>query len=225
MSKNLKLNILILEGDRKYEKANNVVPISFQSFHVVELFKYYLPKIILDGSSKLVIYFKDKPESEKQYMIDHYFGVSWYYVDNNDISKLETLKKEELNEYYLNIIIKVFKDIVQINNGSSELLEIIDETARKVRDSNFEQTQKIKSLSKISEDKQFKASVYQHIDNRGESWYVEITDKNKNICRHDIMDKPSFTSRKSLYKKSLWEDKKFIILDRFNRVLAKINVE
>lgn len=218
----MKLNMLVLEGDRGYEKLNDVIPISFQSYHISELFMHFLPKIDLDGSSKLVIYFKEKEESEAKYVCDNNFHVSWFYVDKNDLNNLKNLNKEMLNLYYLNIIADTFRYIAKQNNCNQEILTIIEETVQRVKDSEYRLTQKIKQLSRISPDKQFKANVYRHIDSQGELWYVEIEGKNNKIKKYDIMEKPSHISKVHFYKKSQWENDKFILLNKLGQVVITI---
>ena len=60
MNKRRKLALLVIEGDRNYQKANNVIWVNQQAFHVIEKFMFFLPKIDLDGSSKLTIFFKKR---------------------------------------------------------------------------------------------------------------------------------------------------------------------
>lgn len=226
MNKRRKLALLVIEGDRNYQKANNVIWVNQQAFHVIEIFMFFLPKIDLDGSSKLTIFFKKRKDSEQQYMQNNFQGVSWYYVDEDEIERQRHLKREEEEEYYLSIIADTLKRIAQIDGRDDTLFKIIDETAQKVRDNNFELTLPIKKLAKSSADGQFRAYVYRHISNQGESWYVEMKDKNKNITRYDInlLKKPSFISQTGVFVQSKWEGKRFVISDRFERVTATVDV-
>lgn len=163
MSKRRKLALLVIEGDKNFEKTHNVIPVNWQAFHVIEIFMHFWPRIDLDGSSKLSICFRKKKDTEQQYMQSDYFGVTIYYVDEAEIDRQRELKKEEEGEYYLNIIVDTLKYIAQINNRDAEVFNIIDETAQKVRDNNFELTLHIKKLSKVSVNRQFRANVYRHI--------------------------------------------------------------
>ncbi len=222
MSGNRKLTVLVLEGDKRNEKVNNVKPINFQAYHIIEIFMSYLPKIELDGSSKLVIHFKSKPDNEEQYMKNDYFNVSWYYVDESQISNLKNIRKDKLSEYYLEIIVEVLKDIACRNGREKELFHIIDETARKVRESNYEMLQRVRHLSKATDDKRYTANVYRHVSNLGEMWYVEFMHKDKCISKHELMKRYSFVSKMDVYKKARWEKDEFILMDKFDKVMAKI---
>lgn len=77
---------------------------------------HFLGKIDLDGNDKLVIQFYERPKSEDKYMCDKFFHVSCYYVDKKDIDKLEKLKKDELEFYFLRIIVEACEYIAQFNN-------------------------------------------------------------------------------------------------------------
>lgn len=159
-------------------------------------------------------------------MRSDYFGVSIYYVDEAELDRQRALKKEEEAEYYLNMIVDTLKYIAQINNRDAEIFHVIDETAQKVRDNHFDLTLPVKKLSKASADRQFKANVYRHISNQGESWYVEMIDKNKNISRIciDVLKKPTFVPQTGVFVQSKWEENRFIVSDRFGKVFAKIDV-
>lgn len=226
MSKRRKLALLVIEGDKNFEKMHNVIPVNWQAFHVIEIFMHFWPKIDLDGSSKLSILFRKKKDTEQEYMQSDYFGVSIYYVDEAEIDRQRGLKRDEEEEYYLNIIVDTLKRIAQIQDRDADILNVIDETAQKVRDNNFELTLPIKKLSKSSADGQSRANVYRHISNQGESWYVEIKDKNKNLSRHniDLLKKPTFVSQTGVFEQSKWEGNRFIVLDRFGKVFAMIDV-
>ena len=182
----------------------------------------------LDGSSQLTIFFSKKEESEQQYQYMHTdsFGVSWYYVDEAEIDRQRKLKKEEQEEYYLNIIVDTLKHIARINNRDAEIFNMIDETASKVRDADFELTLHIKKLSRTSANGQFRANVYRHICDEGENWYVEMKDKDKNITRYsiDLTDEPLPGSATELYERSKWDGNRFIVTDRLGRVAATIDV-
>ena len=128
----MKLNMLVIEGNKKAEKVNNVIPIRVQAYHVVEIFMSFLSKIDLDGSSKLTIHFEERPSNNKTYTCDNYFHVSSYYVRESDIELLNSLEKNDRDEYFLNVIVKTLKSIAQINHCNQDIFEEIDAASRKV---------------------------------------------------------------------------------------------
>ena len=225
MNKRRKFALLCLEGDRSYEKAHDFW-VNQRAFHVIAVFMHYLPRIDLDGSSKLTIFFKSIKENERQYMKNEFQGVSWYYVDEAEIEKYRKLKREDEEGYYLNIIAETLKTIAQIDGRPQEISDIIDKTVQTVRECGFELTLHIKKLSKTSADGQFKANVYRHISRLGESWYVEVKDKDQNITRYDInlLKKPTFISQTGVFVLSRWEGDRFVVTDRFGKVTATVNV-
>lgn len=225
MKKEQKLTLLVMQGDKENQKSD--MPVTRQAYHIIDVFMHYLPKINLDGSSKLTIYFTPTPDSEQQYMKNDWFNVSWYYTDKTCISKrdMRKMNQEDINEYYLGVIVNTLKHIAQINNRDLELYDIIDETAQKVRESNYEMTKKIRALSKSSPDRQYRANGYRHVNYQGEMYYVEILDKSKNILRYDLMEKRSYAHVGDLYKKATWEGGKYIVSNWLNKVVATIDTE
>ena len=225
MAKRRKFAILCLEGDRSYEKTHDFW-VNQRAFHVIEVFMRFLPKIDLDGSSKLTIFFKRIEQREQQYMKNEFQGVSWYYVNEAEIDRYRKLKKEDEEEYYLNIIADTLKTIAQIDGRPKEILDIIDKTVQTVRECGFELTIHIKKLSKTSADGQFRANVYRHISRLGESWYVEIKERNENITRYniDLLKKPTFISQTGVFVLSRWEGDRFVVTDRFGKVTATVNM-
>lgn len=145
MKKEQKLTLLAMQGDWQNQKSDT--PVTVQSYHIVEVFMHHLPKIVLDGSGKLTIYFAQKPDAEQQYMKNDTFHVSWYYTDKRCIGKrdLRRMSQEEINEHYLCAIVDTFKHIARMNGREQELYGIIEETARKVREGNYEMTRKIRA--------------------------------------------------------------------------------
>ena len=127
-----------MQGDKENGKSD--VPVTCQAYHIIDVFMHHLPKIILDESGKLTIYFTAKPDGEQQYMKNDYFHVSWYYAEKPCLNKrdLKNMSQEDINEYYLGVIVDTLRHIARINNRALELNDIIDGTARKVRGNQYE---------------------------------------------------------------------------------------
>lgn len=221
----MKLNQLSIEGNAEHEKKNNTMSIRAMTYYITEIFMHFLLKIDLDGSGKLVIYFYDRPDLEPQYECDKYFHVSWYNVDKSVIDKFAQLEKGEYDEFFLNIVVDVCKYIA-LSNNREELIEVIEQAAIKVRECNFELELLQKKLSKLSDNRRYKANVYRNVNRQGEIWYVVAEDKiNKTSTRYEIMNSYSSISKTELFKKSYWEDEKFILADRFDRVVGSVEVK
>lgn len=219
----MKLSILSIEGD-KYEEKKRKFPIIWQAYHIKEIFMHFLPKIEIDGSSKIVIYFKDKPISEKQYMHDEYFGVSWCYVDKEKLQKINYLKNRELEEFYLDVIVEKLKEIARENDNGKNVVDYIDATAERVRKSNFELKIPIKKISKQTKDKKYKALVYRYLNSKGEMWYVDILDKEGLSTRYNILKEFTYTPKNDVFKYSYWEHDCFVLKDKFGKITSSINL-
>lgn len=131
----------------------------------------------LDGSSKLVICFEEKPKDKKKYVRDEYFHVSIIYVDKDVLGQFEILERDELDEYFLAIIVDACSYIARFNGKNDEVIEKIEQAANMIRENKFELIILQKKLSKVSKDKRFKAKVYRKLNYLGEIWYIEVEDK------------------------------------------------
>ncbi len=220
----MKLTILSIEGDKQEEKNRNI-PIMWQAYHVKEMFMYYLPKIEIDGSNKIVIYFKEQPVLENQYMRDDYFCVSWCYVDKEKLEKIKYLKNRELEEFYLDVIVEELSRIARKNDKEKNVVDFIEAAAKKVRESNFELNLPIKKLSKQTTDKKYKALVYRHLSNKGEMWYVDVLSKAGLTTRYNLLKEFTYTSKSEVFKNSYWDKGCFVLKDRFGKITSSIKLD
>lgn len=220
----MNLTMLSLEGDKPHIK--NVRPVNIESYHVVELFMNSLSRIDLDGSNKLVIYFKTLPVGESKYMRDEDFNVSWYYVGEEVLSVFKEINSAEKDVFYLNIIKESLKEIARINNKSNEILDKIELAAEQVVINGFEIYQHVKRLSRHSSTNNCKIDVFRHICPKGEMWYVEITDKmQQQKKKAKIMQDYSHISKVDFFKKSRWNGDLFELLNRFDRVVVTVDIK
>lgn len=196
-----------------------------RAHYITEQFLYFFNKIDLDGSSKLVIFLEIKPEHEDIYTNDSYFHVSKYYVEKSVHNRFDTIKENELDEYFLNIVVNACKHIAILNSREEKVIQLIDAAADKIRENKFELILLQKKLTKTSADKRFCAKVYRQINRLGEKWYAEIEDKtNKTVTKCELMTHYTNISLVDAYKKSFWENHKFILQDRLDRTEAMIKV-
>ena len=212
------LNTIVIEGDKNYENKNNLTPVKFQTHHIIEIFMYFLPKIDLDGSTKLTIKFAKQPSNEEIYNCSKEFQVSWYYV------ALEKIRKEKNNDnrdlFYLELIGNVLKEIAQINNCDTSVLQKIEDAMYKVREQKFTLMFPIKKLSKTSMDKLYKASVVRILCPQGEKWQVKVSKRDGMILQADLSKEYTHVSQENLYFKTEWQEDRFIIYDKLKRVVA-----
>lgn len=214
----MKLSLLSIEGNRAYEKQNDILPIRARTHYLTEQFLYYLSRIDLDGSGKLVICFEEKPEDKEQYVCDTYFHVSLYYVDIDVLERFQTLQQDEMSAYFLDIIVDVCKNIAHSRHRDEAVIRRIEEAADQMRANQFELVIPQKKLSKTSGDRRWRAEVYRRLDPHGELWYAELEDKRtKNVVRHELTEKYTSVSLVDFYKKAAWEGDRFVLRDRLDR--------
>lgn len=222
------LKKIILEGDSNYEKEHNLFPIRWKSHHLTELFMELCPKLDLDGNGKLTIFAtRNRRENAKKYNNYKEFHVSSYYLEEEQIKNLELLDLEEAENYILDIIEQVLTDIIERNSGDEEKNSIIKATVNQILEEDFSLKKKIKILSKKENKGKYNAEVFRCLDKKlGEAWCVEIHSGTSSQTRVEwLTSRPDYLDRRDYFKKSKWEDNKFVLTDRLGADIAAINVE
>lgn len=214
------LNTIVIEGDKNDKNKNNLTPVKFQTHHIIEIFMHFLPKIDLDGSTKLTIRFAKRPSDEEIYHCSKSFKVSWYYVEPEKIPKEKIDNNRDL--FYLELIGNVLKEIAQINQCDTSVLQKIEEAMYKVREQKFTLMLPIKKLSKTSMDKVYKASVVRILCPQGEKWQVKVSKCDEVIGQADLSMNYKYVSQENLYAKMEWQDDRFLIYDRLRRVVVAV---
>ena len=215
-------NMIELRED-EYKKANKEYSISFQAHNITQMFMHFLPKVQIDGSSKISILFEEKPEDKPQYFRSDYFHVSTYYVDEAILDIANKISLVEKNEFFLSVIENALIDIANIN-GNIEVVESIHQVAERVREYNYEMLLKIDKLSKKSKDRKYKAITYIKINSLGECAYVEITDDKKQVQKVDITEPITFVSLNQVIKKCEWKEYCFIMMGNLGKELVSIDL-
>lgn len=221
------LKKIILEGDSKYERANKLIPIRWKSHYITELFMELCPKIELDGNGKLTIFAtRNRRQNAKKYNNYKAFHVSSYYLEMEQIKTLELLELEETEKYILDIIEEVLIDITNMFDKSEEKSNIIRQTIEKMIEQDLSLKKKIKTLSKTAKGGKYKADVYRCLNRTvGEAWCVEIKYGNSDQTKIKwLSDKPDYLDRRDYFKKSRWEENKFILTDKLGAEVALIDV-
>lgn len=212
------LKDIVVKGDKIYQEKNKLVPINFQMHHILEMFKYFMPKMDLDGSIKLTIKFAEKPENEAIYNCDKYFRVSWYYVSPDNIQRNATGRDRDL--FYVNLLRNILKDIAKINECDDSIIQMIDETVDKVIGQEFTLVYAVKKLTKTSKDRRYKATVLRNLSQNGEKWQLEICAKDGTVLCADLSRDYTHVFQESLYYKAEWQEGQFIISERLGRVMT-----
>ncbi|MEN1990397.1 hypothetical protein [Paenibacillus hubeiensis] len=223
----MKLKTIILQGDSKYEKENQLFPIRWKSHHVTELFMELFPDIELDGNRQLTILAtRDRRENAKKYNNYKAFNASAYYLEEAQIKTLETLNPEDAESFILGIIEEVLVDITNIIGEDEQKRTVIKDTIKQVREMEFSLKKKMKTLSKKSKVGKYKADVFRCLNKvSGEVWCVEIENGISGQTRVEwLTSKPNYLDRRDYFKKSKWEENKFIITNRLGVEVFSIEV-
>ena len=202
--------------DKKYS-------ISFQAHNIIQMFMFFLPKVQIDGSSKISILFEKKTEDKPQYFRNDYFHISTYYVDESTLNIANKISLEEKNEFFLSVIENVLSDIAS-KVGNNEVIDAIHGAADRVREHNYEMILKMEKLSKGSKDRRYKAITYIKINSLGECAYVEIIDDKKQVQKVDITEPITFVSLNQIIKKCEWRDHSFVMMNNLGKELVSIDL-
>lgn len=222
----MKLKKIILEGDSKYEKANQAFPIRWKSHHVTELFMELFPEIELDGNRQLTILATKNDENSDKYQNYKAFNASAYYLEEEQINTLKLLSPEDAENFILSIIEEVLVDITNIVGEDEEKRNAIQDTTKQVREMEFSLKKKMKTLSKKSKVGKYKADVFRCLNKTsGEAWCVELENGISGETRVEwLTGKPDYLDRRDYFKKSKWEENKFIITNRLGVEVFSIEV-
>jgi len=223
----LKLKKIILEGDSKYEKEKQIFPIRWKSHHVTELFMELFPEIELDGNKQLTILAtRNRRENAKKYNNYKAFNASSYYLEEEQIKTLELLNSEDAERFVLDIIQEVLVDITNILGENEEKNSSIKATTKQVIEMEFSLKRKIKTLSKKSKRGKYKADVFRCLNKTsGEAWCVELENGISGQTRVEwLTSKSDYLDRRDYFKKSKWEENKFIITNKLGVEVVSIEV-
>lgn len=228
----MKLNQLSIVGNRTREKSEGLVPFHWYTHHIKEMFLALLVQDIeIDGSSKITITI-DHECSSKKYI--QRLGTSQYLFTDISIDSFYSMTDVEQNKFTLDMLQKSLIDIVKINAAIKKeedinvanKINIINETCKLIRSNNYALEIKAKNLSKYSNDRTMKASVYRCLEHAiGEAWYVEIEKKDsRRVCKEWLTDVPSYLVRTDYFKVAKWENEKFVLYNRLNQVTYSYEV-
>lgn len=219
------LKKIILEGDSEYEKTKKLFPIRWKSHHLTELFIESCPHLELDGNQKLTIFAtRNRMQNANKYNNYKSFHVSSYYLEEEQINTLEILEAVEAEKYILSIIEEVLIDITNKLGDNEEKRDIIRATIKEMIEQDLSLKKKSKTLSKISMGGKYKADVFRCLSRTlGESWCAEVKydSSGKNMIKW-LTNKPDYLDRRDYFKKSRWEENKFIITNKLGVEVALI---
>lgn len=195
--------------------------------------------------------FSVNPQKASYYCYDS-LGVSVYYLNNLQIdtlyqiepyklqeTKVDAYRRRKQNEaegklsltlereqeYILCLIENILIDIVKQVNGDTLTINIIQDTARKLRNMNYYYEKRVDKLCKNSLDRRYRTEIYRCLGKEiGEAWHLKIKTKDdKQYCEW-ITGIPDYLNRTDFFKKARWEDGTYIINDNLKKPVITINM-
>lgn len=171
-----RLSQLVIQGDLKTQEKNGDNVVSKQAYTAIELFMHFFPKTEIDGAGKITIHFGPKPDDKDQYFFSNHFKISYYYVDESVRNRINNLKKDEMDEFFMDVIENVLVDIAQ-RAGNTKVIPVIHAAVEQSKNTEYRLLIPLKKLSKQSPDRAYKAVTYRYLSSEGELDFIEITDK------------------------------------------------
>lgn len=212
------IKMLVIEGDKDYEAANNLTPAKFQTHHIVEMLMCFLSSLDLDGSTKIIIRYSEPPDNESIYNCIKPMRISWIYVGAPRVNATDGLQDRDTCN--LEIICNALKDIATINECESSVMDQIDSAAKTILECNFSMTLKVNKLTKFSPDRKYKAIVSRFLCPQGDKWLIEIKRKGCPALCGELSDGFKFIPLLHYYFKGEWIENQYCITDRFGKPVA-----
>lgn len=244
----MKFQLLVLEGDRKAEKEKmekhcpmhtkddylhrkqmeNRPPLHNRSFYLCRMIEEELKGIDIDGSGRITICAYQVP-GKKKYICDHYFNISVYYLEQEEINAIEKADKNTEPMIILGILRNSLLDIAQRNHCHEDVTKKLKGAFENIINNQFVREERISKLTRRNKNIGLTAHVYRILsDETGEGWYLKIVDRNGNIyCQAVISEDVRYVDRlvSRLYAKAEWHGNTFVILNRFGKETFSINVK
>lgn len=247
----MKFHALVLEGDRKAEKEKkekhlpmytkddylhrkqmeNRPPLHNRSFYLCRMIEEELKGVDIDGSGKITIcaYQVQSVPGKEKYNCDHYFNISVYYLEQEEINAIEKADKNTEPMIIWGILRNSLLDISQRNHCSEDITKKIEGAFENIIHNHFIREERIGKLTKRARNARLTAYVYRILsDETGEGWRVKIADRKGNIyCQAAISNDIRYVDRlgSHLYAKAEWHGNTFVILNRFGKDVFSISVK
>ncbi|WP_236216616.1 hypothetical protein [Pseudomonas rhodesiae] len=214
----MNLNLLTLQ-ESDASALTDGVRIRQMSHHITQIFMTLLPKIEINGSSKIVISLGPRGAED---LFDNVLGVTNIFVEDFDFKNFISLDRASQDKTLLETLRQSLVEIATKKESNKTAIDTINLTADAVLKANFELESQIKKLSKTSKDKKHRINIYKLLNaSVGEGWYcTEQPPKNTKTWLHEL---PGFIDRSDLYKTSEISEMGYQIKNRFGKVVFKID--
>ncbi|MBD8095476.1 hypothetical protein IFT48_36345 [Pseudomonas fluorescens] len=188
------------------------------SHHITQIFMTLLPKIDINGSSKIVISLGPRNDED---LFDNVLGVTNIFMENFDFKKFTSLDRFNQDKLLLEQLRHALVVIATKKEKNSTIVDIINSTAEAVMNTHFELETLVKKLSKTSKNKQHKVNIYRVLNATvGEGWLCEVQNQiKKKTWMHEL---PGFIDRSDLFKSAEINEQCYQIRNRLGNVVFEL---
>ncbi|KTC51302.1 hypothetical protein AO262_30755 [Pseudomonas fluorescens ABAC62] len=196
------------------------VRIRQMSHHITQIFMALLPKVVINGSSKIVVSLGPRGDED---IFDNVLGVTNIFVEHFDFKHFLSLNRSNQDKLLLEELRRALIVIAERKNPSNQAVDLINSTADATLKSNFKLDVPVKKLSKTSKNKKFKINVFKALNaDVGEGWYCEIQTSTKDrVWMHEL---PGFIDRSDLFKNAELDESKYQVKSRLGKVVFEITI-
>jgi hypothetical protein len=214
----MKLGILTLESSEMADIPSAALPFRWLAHHVQEIYLSVLPKVEINGSSKIALMFG---HMGREVAFDNVLGVTSNFIEDFDFKRFYKLSSKEQE---LTLLAEIEKALLTIANRKGEnqiISDIIKTTANEVMRIGFSLELQIKKLSKTSANRKHKVTVHRILNaDVGEAWCCNITDKSAPQERKEWMTKvPDYLDRTDFFKKAEIIGNTYTVFNSFGKVV------
>lgn len=245
----MKLHMLVLEDAKqvneehtpvytkseylRHKRRKNLPPLFNRNFYLCRMIEEELKGIDIDGSGRITICaYQDHRYSpgQEKYICDHYFHISIYYLEQEQIDAIEKAIDEGTESIVIAGILRdALLDIAHRSNCSADVVKRIETAFECIINSHFVREDRIAKLTKRSQSTGLTAQVYRVLsEETGEGWHIKITDRKGNVLRREtIDDRPCYVNKlgSRLYDKAEWRGDTFVIIEQFGKVVYSIDMK
>lgn len=188
------------------------------SHPLTEIFMALLPKIDVNGSSKVTIALGPQGDEEA---FDNVLGVTCVFIEDFDFKHFLAQDPATQNNQLLELLRQNLIAIATRKGENAQAVDAINATADAVAQAQFQLTLPIKKLSKSSKDRKTRFDIFRRLDSTvGEAWYCEVTrpgaEAAEKICMNDL---PGLIDRRDFFKTAEVTDSGYSVKNRFGKVV------
>lgn len=216
------LNMLVLQASDSITLPGGV-HIRQMTHHITQMFMALLPRVDINGSSKVVVVLGPRGEQD---LFDNVLGVTSIFIEDFDFDGFLSLDLASQDVKLLDALRGALIAVATRRGENENAVEAINSTADAVVQSDFQLVTLIKKLSKVDKNKKQKINAFRELNSRvGERWYCEVISQQNNERREaDMNDVPGFIDRSELFKSAEVDGSAYRVKNRMGKVVFDIQL-